>query len=96
MTEEKNNEGDKEIPLIQKISSILWPSFITAGLANSIFFTFIDPQSLIYAGGFDEASNISIYSIGFFLFWMLTSSSCLMTSYFMKPCCKINPKDTSK
>lgn len=88
----KNNK----LPLVQRVSSILWPSFITAGIANSLFFTFIEPQALLYAGGFEQVSNINVYSIGFFLFWLLTSSSCLMTCYFMKPCRDINPKDNNQ
>lgn len=94
MTEENsktNEEKNKfELPLVQRISSILWPSFITAGIANSFFFTFFEPQALLYAAGYNPLSNITVYSVGFFLFWLLTSSSCVMTSYFMKPCCDVN------
>jgi len=89
-TQDDNTEDKYDIPLVQRISSILWPSFITAGIANSIFFTFFDPDALLYAAGYPTMSNIAVYSIGFLLFWLLTSSSCIMTSYFMKPCCDVN------
>ncbi|MCW8964887.1 MAG: hypothetical protein OQL16_13910 [Gammaproteobacteria bacterium] len=88
--DDNDSESKYDIPLIQRISSILWPSFITAGIANSFFFTFFEPQALLYAAGYSEMSNIAVYSIGFFMFWLLTSSSCVMTSYFMKPCCDVN------
>ena len=94
MSDESSN-SNKEIPLIQRISSILWPSFITAGIANSLFFTFFEPAALLYAGGYPEMSNIAVYSIGFFIFWLLTSSSCVMTSYFMQPCCNVNKSTDS-
>jgi hypothetical protein len=95
MMTESNTQDDStndkyDIPLIQRISSILWPSFITAGIANSFFFTFFEPQALLHASGYSAMSNITVYSIGFLLFWLLTSSSCVMTSYFMKPCCDVN------
>jgi hypothetical protein len=90
-TQDDNTDEDKyDIPLVQRISSILWPSFITAGIANSFFFTFFEPAALLYAAGYSSMSNIAVYSIGFFMFWLLTSSSCVMTSYFMKPCCDVN------
>ena len=54
------------------------------------FFTFFEPQALLYAGGYAEHSNTAVYSIGFFLFWLLTSVSSLMTSYFVKPCDEVN------
>ena len=89
-TEDDNTENKYDLPRVQRISSILWPSFITAGIANSFFFTLFEPDALLYAAGYSSMSNIAVYSIGFFMFWLLTSSSCVMTSYFMKPCCDVN------
>jgi len=91
MAENESQDKDQKIPMIQRIASVLWPSFITAGVANSFFFTFFDPADLLYAGGYPPMSNIAVYSIGFFMFWLLTSSSCFMTSYFLKPCSAIKP-----
>ena len=89
-TEDDSTKNKYDLPLVQRIASILWPSFITAGIANSFFFTFFEPDALLYAAGYSSMSNIAVYSIGFFMFWLLTSSSCVMTSYFMKPCCDVN------
>lgn len=80
--------NDQEIPRVQRISSVLWPSFLTAGIANSFFFTFFEADALLYAAGIPPVSNIAAYSIGFFLFWLLTSVSSAATSYFLKPCHK--------
>ena len=49
-----------------------------------------EPQALLYAGGYPEMTNTGVYSIGFFLFWLLTSLSSGMTSYFVKPCDEVN------
>ena len=87
-----NNAEEEKIPCVQRVSAVLWPSFIAAGIANSFFFTFFEPQALLYAGGYAEHSNTAVYSIGFFLFWLLTSVSSLMTSYFVKPCDEVNKK----
>jgi len=89
MTTDNSKEETQKVPTIQRIASILWPSFITAGIANSFFFTFFEPADLLYAGGYPSMSNMAVYSIGFFVFWLVTMSSCFMTSYFLKPCASI-------
>ncbi len=70
----------------QQIISVLWPSFLTAGLATSLFFTAFDPRELLSQTRFAETSRLGAYSVGFFLFWALTASSCILTCYFARPC----------
>lgn len=78
-----------QIPTIQRIVAILWPSFLTAGVATALFFTAFDPNDLTALLGFSEVSRTGVYTIGFFLFWFLTSFSCLLTCYFQRPCSQI-------
>ena len=75
-----------EIPKIQKMIAIFWPSFLTAGVATILFFTAFDPQLLMAVSGYGEISRLGGYTIGFFLFWVLTSSTCMLTCYFQRPC----------
>ncbi|MDT8386896.1 MAG: hypothetical protein RQ736_05240 [Thiogranum sp.] len=75
-----------DISLTQRLISVLWPSFITSGVATGLFFTAFDPQELVILSGQLEISRIGAYSIGFFLFWLLTSVTCAMTCYFQRPC----------
>jgi len=82
----------KDIPLIQKVVSVLWPSFLTAGVATILFFTAFDPVDLGMLLGVEQLERLEAYSIGFFLFWMLTSTSCALTCYFRKPCDELNPR----
>jgi hypothetical protein len=77
---------DGSISLAQRLISILWPSFLTAGVATILFFTAFDPAELMLVSGYGEISRIGGYTIGFFLFWLLTSSSCALTCYFERPC----------
>ena len=70
----------------QRIISVLWPSFLTAGLATALFFTAFDPLDLLSETRFAEVSRLGVYTAGFFLFWLLTASSCLLTCYFARPC----------
>lgn len=70
----------------QQIIAVLWPSFLTAGLATALFFTAFDPQELLSDTRFADVSRLGAYSVGFFLFWLLTASSCILTCYFSRPC----------
>lgn len=87
MTQENNNTA-KEIPTIQKVIAVLWPSFLTAGVATILFFAYFDPQLLMQVSGYGEITRMAGYTIGFFLFWLLTSITCVMTCYFQRPCAK--------
>jgi len=75
------------IPLIQRIIAILWPSFITAGIATVLFTTAFDP-AIIFIDY--EISRIGLYSICFFLFWSFGAITAMSTCYFLKPCEAIN------
>ncbi|MEN8132206.1 MAG: hypothetical protein ABFS45_18920 [Pseudomonadota bacterium] len=79
-----------EVPRIQTIIAVLWPSFLSAGVAAIIFFTVFDPAEIFACMGGPEISRIGAYTLGFFMFWLLTASSCVLALYFNKPCPKID------
>jgi len=54
---------------------ILWPSFLVAAGAESVFFALFDPGELTLFGQPIELSRTAMYSIGFFLFWGLVAAS---------------------
>lgn len=83
-------EAKKEVPRIQQVIAVMWPSFLTAGIATILFFTAFDPEIILPASGYHEVSRTAGYSIGFFCFWLLTASSCALTCYFQRPCDRIN------
>ena len=85
-------EQTKSIPKIQQVISILWPSFLTAGVATILFFTAFDPHLIMLVSGYGDISRLGGYTIGFFIFWMLTSSSCALTCYFRQPCDNVGKK----
>lgn len=79
-----------EIPSIQRIIAILWPSFLTSGVATVLFFTAFDPQLLLAETRFAEISRLGAYTVGFFLFWLLTTLTSALTCYFRRPCDEAN------
>ena len=71
------------LPRVQRVSAVLWPSFLLAGLATVVFFALIDPFSLIEYHGAAPFSRTAAYSLGFFGFWLLTGAASLATVYFL-------------
>ncbi len=74
----------------QTIASILWPSFLVAGVANSLFWVFVDPYDFGMITGFADLSRTGAYSIGFLLMWAVTAASSFLTHKFCKPCKLVN------
>ena len=73
------------IPRAQRIITVMWLSFLMAGMATGIFFSSIDPLELKYCVSFPEVSRTGAYTIGFFLFWLLTATSSLLAVFFTYP-----------
>ncbi|WP_018953386.1 hypothetical protein [Thioalkalivibrio sulfidiphilus] len=72
--------------LAQRVIAILWPSFLTAGLATVLLFTWIDPAELsLYVPGAEGVTRLGAYSAGFFGLWAITAVSSALTSYFGRP-----------
>ena len=74
------------IPVIQRFVSVLWPSFLMAGAATVVLFTAFDPLEIGHCLGADSIDRVGVYTVGFFLLWLLTVSSSLLTLYFQRPC----------
>jgi hypothetical protein len=52
--------------------AVLWPSFLLAGVVEVIFFTLFDPHELLVFGApIDHVGRMSVYTLGFFVFWLL-------------------------
>ena len=83
-------------PRVQRIIAVLWPSFLTAGLATVLFFTAFDPVMLLADTRFSDMPRLGAYTTGFFLFWLLTASSCMLTCYFQRPCALVPPEDQNQ
>ena len=65
----------------QKAMWILWPSFLVAAAAETVFFALFDPGDLFLFGQPLELSRTAIYSIGFFLFWGFAAASSGISLY---------------
>ena len=73
------------VSVAQRIITVLWLSFLMAIIATGAFFSAIDPLELKNCVDFPEVDRTTAYSIGFFLFWLLTASSGLLAVFFIYP-----------
>lgn len=76
--------------MLQRLISILWPSFLVAGVADLIFITLFDPLEIMYRGEALIEHRIGAYTIGFFVFWLLGIASSMMTCYFQRSADEVN------
>jgi hypothetical protein len=67
--------------VLQKAIWILWPSFLVAAAAETVFFALFDPGELAFFGRPLELSRTAVYSIGFFLFWGFAAVSSGLSLY---------------
>jgi hypothetical protein len=74
------------IPNVQRAVSVLWPSFLMAGAATVVLFTAFDPLELSLCLGAEGIDRVGAYTVGFFMLWLLTVSSSILTLYFQRPC----------
>lgn len=62
------------------LMTILWPSFLMASITVGIIFSLVDPETLVVLGNSLEVSNVVIYSIAFFIFWLLGAIASSLTA----------------
>ena len=86
MSNDTQAQNEHNLPIVQRIVSVLWPSFLVASLATVLFFVVFDPQELGMLAGLPELTRTGGYTIGFFFFWILGAMGCALTCYFRKPC----------
>jgi hypothetical protein len=79
-----NIKLDETIFSIRRLlMTTLWPSFIMACVSSVLLFSLIDPEAFILHGNNVELSNAFIYSIAFFVFWLLGAITSGLTALLM-------------
>lgn len=71
---------------LHRLGAVLWPSFLTAGVATVAFFANVDPEGLRLASFPDwEIGREVGYTVGFFMFWAVTAASSFITLVLTEP-----------
>jgi len=72
------------VPFRVRALLILWPAFLMAGALEMLVFVVVDPGSLAWWGVQPiEWSRTSVYSVTFFIFWGVISTSTAITQLLM-------------
>jgi hypothetical protein len=74
----------RPIARLEVAGAIVWPSFLAAAAATMVFFAMFDPVRLgeIITLPF-ELNRLQGYTMGFFLFWLLTTLSSYLTALLL-------------
>lgn len=70
--------------MLRLAMSVLWPSFLSAIMAEGFFFSFFDPADLMMIGGQPELPPIAAYTIGFFFFWAFSAIASMISLYLTR------------
>lgn len=64
----------------QRLMWIAWPAFLVAGVLEMLVFAMVDPHDLHWFGRPIEWSRQAIYTVAFFVFWVLAMGSSALTT----------------
>ena len=64
---------------IRRLMWIAWPAFLIAGVIEMLLFAVLDPQNLQWFGQPLQLSREAIYTLAFFVIWVLTMISSALT-----------------
>ena len=77
----------------KRLMWVVWPAFLVAGVLEMLVFALVDPQDLRWAGQPLEMSRQGIYTVAFFLFWLLTLLASGMTALLAMSPAEVNRVD---
>jgi hypothetical protein len=64
----------------QRFMWIVWPAFMAACLLELLVFAVADPMELHWSGHALGWSRQAIYTISFFVFWLVSLAACALTT----------------
>jgi len=69
---------------------VIWPAFLVAGVAETVFFTVFDPFDLHFFGAPLQLSREAMYTLGFFGFWAIGVASSALTVFLERSPFEVN------
>ena len=79
-----------ENTLAQRLAWTIWPAFLVAAAAETVFFTVFDPSDLFFFGTPLELSRQTMYTLGFFGFWAMGIASSALTVFLSRSPFEVN------
>ena len=95
-----NTRADATKPaagLRQRAMAVLWPAFLMAGVLEMLVFALVDPRSLRWFGGAPvELSPSAVYTLAFFVFWIVIAAAAALTQLLELSAEDLNPTAASR
>ena len=66
--------------LVRRWMWIAWPAFLVAGALEMLVFAMVDPEDLHWFGRPLSLSRQGVYTVAFFVFWVMTMASSALTT----------------
>lgn len=66
--------------LSQRMMWIIWPAFLVACVLEALVFAMVDPQDMRWLGQPMEFSRQGVYTVAFFVFWIVAMISSGLTA----------------
>jgi hypothetical protein len=73
-----------ESVVLRHAAMIMWPAFLAACLLEALVFALIDPSEVHWPGQMAESSRQSVYSVAFFLFWIICMACSALVLWLAK------------
>lgn len=75
---------------------ILWPSFLAACLLEGVVFAMVDPSELHWPGLVPQPSRQGVYTVAFFVFWLITIACSSLVLWLAKTERQVNEEGLSE
>lgn len=81
---------------VQRLLTVLWPSFLMAGVLETLVFAVVDPLSLHWFGGEPiEWPALAVYTVTFFIFWAVIAAAGFISQLLTCSAQEINARGVS-
>ncbi len=76
--------------MLRKAALVIWPSFLAACLLEALVFALVDPGEVHWPGQLQQPSRQTVYSVAFFLFWLITMACSALVLWLAEPVSSVN------
>jgi alkylation response protein AidB-like acyl-CoA dehydrogenase len=74
----------------KRLMWIVWPAFLAAGVMEMLVFAAFDPQDMQWLGQSVALSRTGVYSLAFFVFWLVCVGAGYLTTLLSLPGSQVN------
>jgi hypothetical protein len=73
-----------------KLMRVMWPAFLAACALELVVFAVVDPHDLQWFSRPLPLSRQGVYTVSFFVFWIISAIACALTAVLGKSAAELN------